>query len=250
VDDQDWLLMLNRDGVVEAVDGGAPQRWIGRRIDACADLPEAVRAEARRLVRDLAQPRGDTLLRRARVRPEQPGAPSFTLLTVEAIVLRPAEIDLDPYLRRALAPLSAQAESVAVSLDVEITPEVPARASLDGPKIAWAMTALVGNALRYVRHGGARMPGGHIGVRLAHNVAQRMLSITVEDDGPGMPANVQARLLAAGAEGGATGVSLQLVHEVVAAHGGGMVIKSSSAAEDRGTTITLWLPARSDSTVG
>jgi signal transduction histidine kinase len=247
VEDQDWLLMLNRDGVVEAVDGGAPQRWLYRRIDACAELPEAVRAEARRLVRELAQPRAGTLVRRARVRPERPGAPSFTLLTVEAIVLRPAEVDLEPFLRRALAPLSTQAERAAVALDVEIAPDVPARASLDGAKIAWAVTALVGNALRYVRHGGPRLPGGHIGVRLGHSAAQGMLSLTVEDDGPGMPANVQSRLLSSGAEGDATGVSLQLVHEVVAAHGGGMVIKSSSSPEDRGTTVTLWLPARSES---
>ncbi len=104
------------------------------------------------------------------------------------------------------------------------------------------MTALVGNALRYLRRGGATMPGGHVGVTLGHNAAQHMVSITVEDDGPGISADVQARLLGEGAAE-ATGVSLRLVHEVVAAHGGGMVIKSSTAPEDRGTAVTIWLPA-------
>jgi hypothetical protein len=54
---------------------------------------------------------------------------------------------------------------------------------------------------------------------------------------------VGAQLLAPDA-GEAAGVSLRLVHEVVGAHGGGMVIKSSTAPEDRGTAVTLWLPVR------
>ncbi len=80
-------------------------------------------------------------------------------------------------------------------------------------------------------------------VALAYNAAQRMVSITVEDDGPGISPEVQARLLGADPSE-ATGVSLRLVHEVVAAHGGGMVIKSSTAPADRGTAVTLWLPVR------
>ncbi|APR79937.1 Sensory box histidine kinase [Minicystis rosea] len=240
----DWLLMVNRDGVVEAVDGGAPLRWIFRRVEACDGLPEGVLRAARGLVRGLAEPRAGTLIKRVCVPAEGPGAPSFTLLAVEAILLRPSEIEVVPFVRRALDPLAQQALAAAVTLRVEATADTPMQAAIDAPKIAWAVTALVGNALRYVRRGNARMPGGHIGVRLGHSAGRRMISITVEDDGPGMPADVQARLLGPSEEGDATGVSLRLVHEVVAAHGGGMVIKSSSAPDDRGTTITLWLPVR------
>ena len=42
--------------------------------------------------------------------------------------------------------------------------------------------------------------------------------------------------------GQAAGIALRLVHDVVAAHGGGMVIKSSTDLGDRGTSVTLWLP--------
>jgi signal transduction histidine kinase len=239
----DWLLLVSRDGVVEAVDGGAPAAWVSRRIDACSGLPDAVKAAARKLVRDLAQPLSNTLLRRIRIEPPDPESPSVTLLSVEAILLRPDEVAFAPLLRQALEPLAHQAEGMGVSLRVASESDLPARVSLDGSKIVWAVTTLVGNALRYLRRGGSTLPGGHVGVTLGHNPGQRMVSITVEDDGPGISAEVQARLLGDDA-GEATGVSLRLVHEVVAAHGGGMVIKSSTAPENRGTAVTLWLPVR------
>ncbi len=241
----DWLLMLSRDGLVEAVDGGAPSGWVSRRIDECSALPEEVKSAARKLVRDLAQPLASTLVRRVRVPPEGPGAPSYTLIALEAILLHPADVALEPLLRRALEPLMLQAHAADISLDLDVGADVPANISVDAPKIAWAVTALVGNALRYVRRGSASMSGGNVGVVLACNASQRMVSITVEDDGPGIPANVQARLLASGPGGGdATGVSLRLVHDVLAAHGGGMVIKSSTGPTDRGTVVTLWIPLR------
>lgn len=85
MENTDWLLMLSRDGIVEAVDGGAPASWIARRVDACTGLPDAVRATARRLVREVAGPLSSTLVRRARVEREHARAPSFTLISVEAI---------------------------------------------------------------------------------------------------------------------------------------------------------------------
>jgi signal transduction histidine kinase len=239
----DWLLLLGQAGTIEAVDGGAPAGWVGRRVDECGGLPEGVKHCARRLVRDLAEPQASRRARRVVVEPQTPGAPSFTLLAVEAIFLRPEEVEIEPLLRKALDPLARQAEALGVSLSVETEPELPARAAIDPIKIVWAVTTLVGSALRYLRRGSAKLPGGHVGVALSHNAAQRMLSITVEDDGPGISAEVHARLLQP--DGGeATGVSLRLVHEVVVADGGGMVIKSSTAPEDRGTTVTLWLPVR------
>lgn len=239
----DWLLLVGRDGTIEAVDGGAPASWIARRIDDCAGLPDAVKRAARKLVRDPADPLASTRLRRVLVEPETAGAPSFTLLAVEAILLRLDEVAFEPLIRKALAPLAHQAEGLGVSLRVEADAGLPLRLPIDAAKIAWAVTTLAGSALRYLRRGGATLPGGHVGVALGHNAAQRMVSITVEDDGPGISAEVQARLLD-GDGGDTTGVALRLVHEVVAAHGGGMVIKSSVAPEDRGTTVTIWLPVR------
>lgn len=237
-EDDDWLLLIGADGLVQAVDGGAPASWVMRHVNECAGLPAEVQAAARRLARDATQ----AAVRRIRVPRAEPGSPSFTLLAVEAILVRPAEVDVRALIQRALEPLVRQAESSGIGLRIEASSEADLSASLDAPKIVWAVTTLVGNALRYVRRGGLRLPGGHITVRLARAEAPRMLRITVEDDGPGIPSGVLSRLLPGSGDGDALGVALRLVHEVVIAHRGGMVIKSSSEPEDRGTEITLWLP--------
>ena len=241
----DWLLMLSRDGTVEAVDGGAPASWVSRRVDDCAGLPEEVRGAARKLVRELSQPLAGTLLRRVRVGADAPGSPSFTLIAVEAIPIRPAEIALAPLIRRALEPLARQAAAELVSLQLDLGDEATLSVSIDADKLAWALGAIVGNALRYVRRGDGVTPGGHVRVRVAHSAVQRMVNITVQDDGPGIPASVRPWLLQPDPKTGrAAGIGLRLVHEIVAAHGGGMVIKSSAEPSERGTAVTLWLPVR------
>jgi signal transduction histidine kinase len=241
---EDWLLMLGRDGLVQDVDGGAPASWIARRIDDCADLPEAVRAAARRLVREIGGPLSSTLVRRARVGPGYAGGPSFTLIAVEAIPIRPDTTALGPLLRDALAPLLRQAEEDRVSLRVEV-PDEPLAIAVDTDKIAWAVATLVGNALRYVRRGDGAVPGGHVVLRVTPSAPQRMVSLTVHDDGPGIPTSVRPWLLAPNpATGRVAGVALRLVHDIVTAHGGGMVIKSSTEPSERGTSVTLWLPLR------
>lgn len=243
MDDTDWLVMLDGDGTVTAVEGGAPSAWIRRRIEDCSGMPDAVRVAARGFVRGLARPLSSSVVRRMRVAPEGPGSPSFTLLAVSAIPLRPVDVALDTLIRRALQPLTVQADSAHVALRVETADDLPKRIAIDGEKIAWAATVLVGNALRHVRRGSAHLPGGQIVVRLAYKPLQRMISIHVEDDGDGMSPTVQRWLLEENPETGqAAGIALRLVHDVVTAHGGGMVIKTSTEPGDRGTGVTLWLP--------
>jgi len=242
----DWLLLLGRDGVIEAVDGGAPGSWVSRPVEACRGVPDEVQDAARRLEQERATASAAGLVRRVRVEPREPGAPSFTLLAVAAIFVHPTEVALEPRLRRALEPLSRQAEGLDVSLRIKAAPDVPAQISVDAAKVAWAVTTLVGNALRYVRRGGFTRPGGHVAIALAHDAAQGMVSVTVADDGPGIPAGVRERLLASSADGDETaGVSLSLVRDVVAAHGGRITIESSTEPGESGTTVTLWFPVRS-----
>ncbi len=213
MDETDWLLMLSPDGTVEAVDGGAPSSWVSRRADECAGLPDEVRRAARKLVRDLTQPPAAPLLRRVRVRAEVPGRPSFTLIAVEAIPVRRAEVLLAPLIRRALSPLLRQAAAERVSLELDLGDEASLSVSIDEDKLAWALSAVVGNALRYVRRGDGVLPGGNVRVRATSSAGPRMVSITVQDDGPGIPASVRPWLLQPDpATGRAAGIGLRLVH--------------------------------------
>jgi signal transduction histidine kinase len=71
-----------------------------------------------------------------------------------------------------------------------------------------------------------------------------MIHVEVQDDGPGIPAYLRPWIFEPDpGTGRAAGVGLRLVHDIVAAHGGGMVLKSNAGPHERGTTVTVWLPA-------
>src|SRR6185437_16857778 len=97
--------------------------------------------------------------------------------------------------------------------------------------------------MRYVRCGTRQMPGGSISVTASRDAARGELRVVVEDDGPGIPAGVEANLFrrAPGAPF-TTGLALKVVHDVVEAHGGSMELTSSTAEDDHGTTVELRIP--------
>ena len=97
-------------------------------------------------------------------------------------------------LRDALRALERQAQAVDIELGVTVDGGRARGISLDPEKIAWAVSALVGNAMRYVRHGTRQVPGGSIAVSAAVDSAAGELCLVVEDDDPGMPADVTERL--------------------------------------------------------
>jgi signal transduction histidine kinase len=141
--------------------------------------------------------------------------------------------------------LGRQAREIDVDLRIEAADDVPRDALIDGEKIAWAVTTLVGNGLRYVRHGTRRMPGGSIVVRLKVDATANALLVGVEDDGPGIAAE-KLPLLFKRERGAAhnAGLALLLIRDVVEAHGGTIDVKSASVGADHGTAIVIRLPLR------
>lgn len=157
-----------------------------------------------------------------------------------AIPLRVGPTDLHALLDDALAALRAQATGLEISLTIESAEALPT-VDVDAEKIAWAVATLVGNALRFVRHGTRRMPGGSIVVRLARDAAGA--TITVEDDGPGIPRDKVPWLFRRAPNAThAAGLGLMLIHDVVVAHGGSIDVHSETEGAERGTRITLRLP--------
>ena len=104
------------------------------------------------------------------------------------------------------------------------------------------LTVLVGNALRYVHHGSQVMPGGSIAVRVTYNSAGPEVTIEVQDDGAGIPADKLPFLFSVGPDQPRVGLGLSMVREVVAAHAGHIEVHSDTDALRRGTTIRLTLP--------
>ena len=85
-------------------------------------------------------------------------------VAVPAIGLHRTATDVRVLLRYAMAALERQARALDVGLSLVTRDDVPAALVVDPEKIAWAISALVGNSMRYVRRGTRHMPGGSIAV--------------------------------------------------------------------------------------
>jgi signal transduction histidine kinase len=164
------------------------------------------------------------------------------ITVVDAVPIRRTPTDLRALLKTTLASMAAQARAVDVTLEISIDERVPPFVRIDADKIAWAITALVGNALRYVRRGSQTMPGGSIAVRLAYQAIRPSVIIEVHDDGPGIPEEKRSVLFEDGAGGSRAGLGLLIVRDFVIAHAGQLDISSRTDAADSGTTVRITLP--------
>lgn len=142
-------------------------------------------------------------------------------------------------LRVALRPLLEQASRQRIDLRLATLGDVPA-IWVDREKMAWALTALVGNALRYETSDDI---GASIVVHVTYEASSHILGIAVQDDGPGIPDD-KIPFLFERRDGSivADGIALSLVRQIVAAHGGSIEVESRRDPDDHGTSITLALP--------
>ena len=138
--------------------------------------------------------------------------------------------------------MKRRGEIFDIGLRVRVEDDVPGAVSLDRSKIAWAVTALVGNALRYVRHGSQTMPGGTITVHAAWDSSAHNLAVEVQDDGPGIPADTRQSLFSGEVDSTGRALGLRMVRDVVGAHGGTLNVESGTTGLSRGTTVRFTLP--------
>lgn len=163
-------------------------------------------------------------------------------MTGDAIPLRRTVVDIRDVLRWSLEILHRQADAFDVGLRVDVDDNVPNAIALDDRKMAWAITALVGNALRYVRRGSQTMPGGSIVVHVSYDSSAARMTIDVQDDGPGIPADRLPSLFDPATRTAGAALGLSMVKDVVEAHGGTFGIESDTRGPSHGTTVRLTLP--------
>jgi signal transduction histidine kinase len=157
------------------------------------------------------------------------------------IPLRRAPTGVADLLQSIRDVMQPQARALDVTLRLEIARDLPPAVLIDRRKIAWALTAVVGNALRYVRHGTSRMPGGSVVVAARTDTDTNQVILEVQDDGPGISADT-IRATAAGIDEPRAGLALSMVRDVVGAHGGRLDIESRMDAAGHGTTVRFRLP--------
>lgn len=235
-----WVVVLSANGEVLGVSQGAPVEWVGGRLEDRADVPASLRDAARATA--LSARRGGATVTKTLVDADELDA-TVELVAVMAAGLHRSETDIRALLRYAMGVLERQAQALDVDLRVKTEPDVPHALLLDPEKIAWALTTLVGNAMRYVRRGTRRMPGGSITVTASFDGATGELVLVVADDGPGIAPEIVRRLFerAPGAPH-ATGLALTVVRDIVMAHGGSVDLATSTDEVDHGTTVTARVP--------
>jgi signal transduction histidine kinase len=165
--------------------------------------------------------------------------------TGDAIPLRRVPIDVRALLTSAIAVMQDQARAADIALTLDVAPDVPQMLSVDPDKVAWIITALVGNALRFARRGTRLMPGGTIAVRARAGGPPSTVFIEVQDDGPGIAGDALQRLLQRSPDQvHASGLALSLVRDILAAHGGGLEVESRTPPDASGTVVRLAIPCR------
>lgn len=205
-------------------------------VSDCVDLPEAVREAAAAALQELHDQS-----RRCSSRTATIGVDAVDVIAVEAIAIRRTPVDLHALLSAKLNVLQSQAQDAGVALSIDATSEVPGHILLDGEKVAWMITTLVGNALRYVQQG-VRQPGATIAVRAGYDAASHEVLLTVRDTGPGVPGDTVARLFKRdGLNVRGPGLALLLMQDICAAHEGTIAVESSVDVRHHGTTVRLRL---------
>lgn len=119
--------------------------------------------------------------------------------------------------------------------DLVFAPATPRLlAHVDGPKIHQLVLNLVRNAIDAVS------AGGHITVTVGGD--EKAFRITVRDDGPGIPKDIQARIYEPffSTKPGGTGLGMSIVHSLVTLHGGTIELASSP----EGTCFEIQIPRR------
>lgn len=162
------------------------------------------------------------------------------LLDLSRIEVGQIELDFDRVDVRDLvehvrAIFKSQMERKAVELDTRLPENLPP-VHADANKLAWVLSNLISNALRYVKHGGrivitAQKAGAHV-------------HVSVGDNGPGIPLEYQSKIFqkfvqVKGRDSG-TGLGLAICKEIIRAHSGTIWVESDPG---QGSTFTFTVPA-------
>jgi signal transduction histidine kinase len=195
-------------GHVEALREGVAQDEASRR-----ESLEVIAAEAGRLERLV----GDVL--------------DLAKLDTRRFSLRSEEVDMARLLERAYTNFSEEARRRGIDYQSEINarPVIVA----DGDRVLQIISNLLSNAFRWTPDGGR--------VELALDQANGVVSVAVQDTGPGIAEDERDRIFRPfwSRDGGGTGLGLAIARELAAAHGGSIVLESEPG---RGARFELVLP--------
>jgi len=164
------------------------------------------------------------------------------LLDLSKIESGRMEMELEPVgiallIERAVSTLATQAEEKGLELSQQLPDELLA-VKADPNKIAWVLTNLIANAIRYTERGGR--------IEISAKLARDFVYVSVADEGAGIPLAHQSKIfdkfvqVKSDKAVGGSGLGLAICKEIVKAHGGTIWVNSTPG---QGSTFTFTLPA-------
>jgi signal transduction histidine kinase len=156
----------------------------------------------------------------------------------ESIPLRREDVDVGVLVELSTEVMQRQAAAHSVRLNIHIDDTVPTTVRVDRDKVAWALTSLIGSALRHVQG-----PGGLIVVNVSLDAASHLI-IAVRDNGSGISPERLKKLLSRDAWHPGSALALLLVEDIAVAHGGRLDIESKADALDHFTSVRMTIPLR------
>ncbi len=137
----------------------------------------------------------------------------------------------------ALISIRGQIEAKGITLTTWLPVGLPEVAT-DPQKVAWVVTNLLSNAMRYTDAGGE--------IKLSAQQVGDSIHVSVKDSGPGIPEEHQARIFdpfvqirTEGHAAGGLGIGLSLARSIVHAQGGTIWVESSPG---EGSTFSFTVP--------
>jgi len=151
------------------------------------------------------------------------------------LAVRAESVSLAPLLVQVASRFHPQAEAAGVTLRTDVPEPLPP-AMADPTRIGWVLSNLLGNALKYCG------PRGH--VLVTAEAVGSWVQVSVADDGPGIPVELQSQVFGKFVRGReasvpGSGLGLAIVKAIVDAHGGSVWVDS---APGQGSTFTFILP--------
>jgi NtrC-family two-component system sensor histidine kinase KinB len=163
------------------------------------------------------------------------------LLTLSKIESGKIDMEFEPVsisvlFDKVVLEMKIQAENKSIELSYE-APENLLKIKADAHKIAWVLTNLVANALKFTEAGGY--------IRLSAEQLGSLAYISVKDNGAGIPIEYQSKIfdkfvhVENQEEHYGSGLGLAICREIVHAHGGTIWVDS---APGEGSTFTFTIP--------
>jgi two-component system sensor histidine kinase BaeS len=162
-----------------------------------------------------------------------------------ALELDHQPIDLATWLPQTLISWEQAAVAKNLRWSIVVPPNLPTLEA-DPTRLAQTVSNLTSNAIKYTPEGG--------NVRVSAGLANHQIWITVEDTGPGIPAEEQEKIfdpLYRGYSGGrfpqGMGLGLNIARNLAIAHGGSIEVDSKL---EQGSRFTIWLPLQQQNPTG